>query len=116
MRSDSDDPIDHFSWEHIYFPVYYVPKADMKEKTLQNGTPSAKHKGQTDYDLVVGGKTAAAAVTVFTTGDLAGYARIEFDKVDAWFEEDERIYAHPRDPYKVGRMPPGLSSSPVRTC
>lgn len=26
--------------------------------------------------------------------------RIPFADADAWFEEDEQIYVHPRDPYK----------------
>lgn len=52
------------------------------------------------YDLAVGDRTSPAAVTFFTSGNFAGYAKIAIDKADAWFEEDERIYSHPKDPYK----------------
>jgi uncharacterized protein (DUF427 family) len=30
---------------------------------------------------------------------LAGYVLLDFDSFDAWFEEDERNLAHPRDPF-----------------
>jgi hypothetical protein len=57
---------------------------------------------QTDgvQDLAVGDRKAPGAVTVFPSGDFQGLVRINFSAADAWFEEDERIYAHPLDPYK----------------
>jgi uncharacterized protein (DUF427 family) len=30
---------------------------------------------------------------------IDGYTRIQWDGVDAWFEEDEEVFKHPRDPY-----------------
>lgn len=32
--------------------------------------------------------------------DLAGHVVLDFAAFDEWREEDDRIYAHPRDPYK----------------
>jgi uncharacterized protein (DUF427 family) len=31
--------------------------------------------------------------------DLAGYVALDFAAFDAWFEEDDPVVAHPRDPY-----------------
>jgi uncharacterized protein (DUF427 family) len=31
---------------------------------------------------------------------LRDHVRFEFGALDAWFEEDEEVYVHPRDPYK----------------
>ncbi|MBA2554515.1 MAG: DUF427 domain-containing protein [Geodermatophilaceae bacterium] len=31
--------------------------------------------------------------------DLTGYVVLDFDALDEWYEEDERIVAHPRDPF-----------------
>jgi uncharacterized protein (DUF427 family) len=31
--------------------------------------------------------------------DLAGYVALDFGAFDAWFEEDDPVAAHPRDPY-----------------
>ena len=30
---------------------------------------------------------------------LAGMARLEWDALEAWFEEDEQVFVHPRNPY-----------------
>ncbi len=30
---------------------------------------------------------------------LAGMARFDWDALDAWFEEDEQVFVHPRSPY-----------------
>ena len=32
-------------------------------------------------------------------GDLAGWVVVDFDGLDAWYEEDEPIVSHPRDPF-----------------
>lgn len=55
------------------------------------------------YDVVVGEKMAKRAVIKYlnSAGDLAGLSKIEFSLMDAWFEEDEQIFVHPKDPYKV---------------
>src|SRR5262249_44437951 len=31
--------------------------------------------------------------------DLDDHVLVAWDAVDAWFEEDERVFVHPRDPY-----------------
>ena len=31
--------------------------------------------------------------------DAAGYVRIAWDAVDEWYEEEERVFMHPRNPY-----------------
>lgn len=40
-------------------------------------------------------------MTKFLDGELAGLVSIDFGAMDAWFEEDEQIFVHPKDPYKV---------------
>lgn len=49
----------------------------------------------------MGDKRAQNAVTYYSQGDYKGIATIEFGAVDAWFEEEEQIFVHPKDPYKV---------------
>jgi uncharacterized protein (DUF427 family) len=31
--------------------------------------------------------------------DAAGFVTVAWDSVDAWFEEDEQVFGHPRNPY-----------------
>jgi hypothetical protein len=68
------------------------------EKYLRNPKQGAT---STTYDLVVGEHTAEGAVTIHTDGNFKDLVKIEFNKVDAWLEEDEEIDIHPKDPYKV---------------
>jgi hypothetical protein len=86
------------SWEHAYYPSYFFRYPDVPEKFLRNPKQGAT---STTYDLVVADRTAEDAVTVHNVGNLKDHVKITFDKVDAWLEEDEEIYQHPRDPYKV---------------
>lgn len=59
--------------------------------------------GSETFDLVVDGKTAKSAVIKYGkgSGDLNGLLKLHFAAADAWFEEDEEIFVHPKDPYKV---------------
>jgi len=45
--------------------------------------------------------------------DLAGYVVLDFDAFDDWYEEDEQIAGHPRDPFH--RVDVRRSARPVRT-
>jgi len=37
---------------------------------------------------------------------LDGYVRVRWDAVDAWYEEDEEVFVHPRDPYhRIDTLP-----------
>ena len=31
--------------------------------------------------------------------EVDGYVRVEWDAVDSWYEEEEEVFAHPRNPY-----------------
>jgi uncharacterized protein (DUF427 family) len=39
------------------------------------------------------------AVSTFDVPELKDYVAFDWKKFDAWFEEDEEIFAYPRDPY-----------------
>ncbi|KZV65971.1 DUF427-domain-containing protein [Peniophora sp. CONT] len=94
----ADAPKPKLVWEHPGWPLYYFPKEHVAEEYLKNASQSVD--GKSTYDLVVGNKTVEGAATVFTDGDFAGYVKINFTAADAWFEEDQRVYVHPKDPYK----------------
>jgi uncharacterized protein (DUF427 family) len=46
-----------------------------------------------------GGGAGEAAAFRASDPALAGYVIVDFDAFDAWYEEDERNLAHPRDPF-----------------
>lgn len=113
-----------YVWEKPYYPFYYVPATAFEPGVLQfdkNNDDDEDTTGCRVGRLVVVGEGDGTRVTtdrVLAFGAavprpaLAGRVRVEFAAVDAWFEEDERIYVHPRDPYKRVDILP--STRPMR--
>jgi uncharacterized protein (DUF427 family) len=96
-------------FETGHTPVYYVPQADVRMELL-TPTEHASHcpyKGDACYwsiNAPSGVRENAAWAyperVDAEAPDLNGYVAFYWRHVDAWFEEDEQIYVHPRDPYK----------------
>ena len=91
-------------WESPYFPTYYLPLADLRAKLESNGeTSHSPSRGDaTVYDVVIDGQTAKAAALRYQDSpieELRDLVRLEWSAMDEWFEEDEPVYIHPRDPY-----------------
>ncbi|MEV4241582.1 MULTISPECIES: DUF427 domain-containing protein [unclassified Nocardia] len=91
-------------WESPHYPTYYLPVADLHAKLEPNGT-SAKSPSRgtaTGYDVIVDGTTAAGAAVRYHDSpftELNDLVRLDWNAMDEWFEEDEPVYVHPRDPY-----------------
>src|SRR5215210_6088588 len=64
-----------YVWERPNCPQYYIPLADVRPEALAHITtePSSER--------------------------LAGTARFDWAAFDAWYEEDEEVFVHPRNPY-----------------
>ncbi|MFI1397924.1 DUF427 domain-containing protein [Streptomyces sp. NPDC020681] len=84
------------------FPVAYV-RMDLLQRTERSANPR-RHAGATVfYDLVLPDQTVGAAAWTYPSEELAGYLSFEWfgrEVLDHWYEEDEEIFVHPRDPYK----------------
>ncbi|KZS63797.1 hypothetical protein A4G27_07740 [Mycobacterium kansasii] len=92
-----------YVWELPYYPTYYVPIADVRRKFLRDEDhPQQVQFGPSRLHSLVGAhRTHPSAARVFDAdGDspLAGTVRFDWDPL-RWFEEDEQIYGHPRNPY-----------------
>ena len=92
-----------YVWERPHYPQYYIPLADVAldllhdeqaERRLPTGAAAR-------YGLRAGDREQPGAVGIFgaEAGPLAGLARFDWAALDAWYEEDERIFVHPRCPY-----------------
>lgn len=88
-------------------PVYYFPLRDVRADALvPNGrTYDSAFKGRAHYyDVVSDGATAADAAWEYCDA-LPGaepgtrYIAFHWSLMDAWFEEDEEVFVHPRDPH-----------------
>ncbi|MGI9625105.1 MAG: DUF427 domain-containing protein [Acidimicrobiales bacterium] len=61
-----------YVWTHPYYPAWYIPIEDV----------------------------TAAGLATTTVDELPGHVHIDWGEMDSWFEEDEEVFVHPRDPYK----------------
>lgn len=89
-------------WEIPYYPAYYIPVSDLRAKLEPDGTThlSRRRGDGVGYDVVVDGAVAAGAARIYPESpQLSELVRLEWNAMDEWFEEDEPIYVHPRDPY-----------------
>lgn len=93
-----------YLWEWPFYPQYVIPVDDVdsdalvqEEKThqLSRGTVSS-------VGLRVGGTHRVGAGRRYEESrikQLVGKVRFDWDALDAWFEEDEQVFVHPRNPY-----------------
>lgn len=89
-------------------PVYYFPNQDVRMERLRatQHRDRCPYKGEAAYFTVVaGGRVADRAAWSRTDppppcAELKDYVSFEWNQMDAWYEEDEEIFVHPRDPYK----------------
>ena len=59
-------------WEHEYYPWWYIPVDDVHDSSLAT----------TSID------------------QLPDHVKVDWSAVERWFEEDEEVFIHPRDPYR----------------
>ncbi len=86
-------------------PVYWFPTTDVrmdllapKEEAAGDASPTVRWRSNTK------GKTVDNLAWSYAEprGDLApleSHIAFYWNAIDAWFEEDEEVFVHPRDPY-----------------
>jgi uncharacterized protein (DUF427 family) len=92
-----------YVWEVPYYPQYYIPRADVRDEFLVDDEhPQKVQFGPSRlYSLTAGDVARRGAARVFDAdgeGPVAGTVRFDWDALE-WFEEDEPIVGHPRNPY-----------------
>src|SRR3954447_7028859 len=99
---DTDDAL--YVWEGPFYPQYYLPMADVAPGVLQpsqKSTHSPSRGDTSSFHVRVGEHEATDAAWSYPDSpieELRGRVRFDFDAMDAWFEEDEKIFVHPRSP------------------
>jgi uncharacterized protein (DUF427 family) len=100
--ADTSRPV--LVWEVPYYPAYYIPRADVRAELRPDGgsahSPS-RGDGRT-FTVCAGGREAPGAALRYQDSpipELRDLVRLDWDAMDAWFEEDEEVFTHPRDPY-----------------
>lgn len=88
-------------------PVYYFPESDVKSGLFvpSKQVRNAPTRGDASFwSIKAGDRIAEDAVWTYRTpieGSefLKGYVAFEWNKMDAWFEEMDQVFVHPRDPF-----------------
>jgi uncharacterized protein (DUF427 family) len=93
-----------YVWEWPYYPQYYIPLVDVRPGVLvPEGHSRPTPRGSVEVHTVRSGegdrKHAARVLVDSPVADLSGTVRFEWAALDAWFEEEEQVFVHPRNPY-----------------
>jgi uncharacterized protein (DUF427 family) len=93
--------------ERGHLPVYYFPPEDVRMELLEP-TPRKTHcpyKGEASYwNVKVGDRTSHNTAWGYLEPlpertDIKGYIAFYWNRMDAWYEEDDEVFVHARDPY-----------------
>jgi uncharacterized protein (DUF427 family) len=92
-------------WEKPYYPVYYFPERDVRADMLTETGEVKRSPSRGDatlYTVATSGTKAEAAAYRHLDSPVAqlrDHVAFVWDAMDAWFEEDEEVYVHARDPH-----------------
>lgn len=92
-------------WEAPQYPTYYFPVEDVRTDLLVESTKVTHSPSRGDaqhYTIKAGGRNAENAALRYPDSpleELRDLIRLDWEAMDGWFEEDEEVFTHPRDPY-----------------
>jgi uncharacterized protein (DUF427 family) len=99
---DSRDAL--YVWEGPRYPQYYLSLHDFAVDVLERSTTvttSPSRGTATHFTVRAGGREAIDAAWCYEDSQLSELrdrVRLDWEAMDAWFEEDEEVFIHPRDP------------------
>ncbi len=93
-----------YLWEWPFYPHFLIPADDVHEAALidEQHTDSVRRGTVARVGLRAGGAERRGAGRRYlesTVKGLVGTIRFDWDALDAWYEEDEQVFVHPRSPY-----------------
>jgi uncharacterized protein (DUF427 family) len=99
LVADTIQPV--LVWEVPYYPTYYFPVSDVGTELLQreDGVGHSPSRGDAHRFSVKGRPHAALRYEDSPIEELRDLIRFDWHSMDAWFEEDEQVFTHTRDPY-----------------
>ena len=106
-----------YLWEWPFYPQFLIPAEDVDADALveEDRTHRVSRGTVAQVGLRAGGVERPGAGRRYVESrveGLTGRIRFAWDALDAWFEEDEEVFVHPRNPYV--RVDALRSTRPVR--
>lgn len=92
-------------WEGPRYPAYYIPAEDVRMDLLvasDHAEPSPSRGDARFWSVRVGERLLENAARQYSDSPieaLRDLIRFDWGAVDRWFEEDEEVFTHPRDPH-----------------
>ena len=93
-----------YLWEWAGYPQYHLPVEDVDLSLLED-----EHRAHAtgcgtavEHALVLDGARRDRAARIYGGDAIDGIrntVRFRWDALDAWYEEDEQVFVHPRNPY-----------------
>jgi uncharacterized protein (DUF427 family) len=88
-------------------PIYYFPFADVRADLLETSDRTSSHRllgKRRYYNLRLGSRFVEDAAWSYPeplpdAPRIGDHLAFYWDKLDAWLEEDDEVFVHPRDPY-----------------
>lgn len=92
-------------WEPGRTPFYVFPREDVRLDWLEPATVTPDEAGKIYWDVKVGERTARKAAWSYpeppdSYAALKNHIAFVWHKMDHWYEEEEEVFVHPRDPHK----------------
>lgn len=101
MVADTVQPL--MVWEVPYYPTYYFPESDVETHLLVESGEirnSPSRGDATQYDVKVNGSEGVAyGYHEPRIPELEGHYAFVWRTMDHWFEEEEEVFVHARDPH-----------------
>jgi uncharacterized protein (DUF427 family) len=89
-------------WEVPYYPTYYFPHADVQTGLMSpsGGSRHSPSLGEATQYAVKAGDAIGAAYSFHdgSTPELRDHYALVWNTMDHWYEEDEEVFVHARDP------------------
>src|SRR2546423_1581672 len=93
------------AFEPKRLPVYWFPQADVSAEHVRPGGQAGSGPSRAArFDVVVGERRAEKAAWTYPDPEpgleaLKDHIAFYWKEMDSWYEEDDEVYVHPRDPY-----------------
>jgi uncharacterized protein (DUF427 family) len=94
-------------FEKGHLPVYYFPLDDVNQDLLEASEhrTACPRKGEASYMSVRAGDAVAENAAwrypepIEDCPDISNHVAFYWNKMDSWWEEDDQVFKHARDPY-----------------